>query len=479
MKKLALVVALGLAFATPAVAAPVPGTISFTGRLSTSGGPVTTTQSVTFHLYSAVTGGSSVWNETQTVTPSAAGLVYVELGAMTTFDQTDFDGSVRFLEITVGSETLSPRLPINSVPYAIRSTDSDNADTVGGMPASSFVTAVTASGGISATGTNTVALSLGACGANQVWKYVSSTWTCSDDVDTNTTYSAAANGLIGISGANAIGLVACATVGHVAKYTATNVWSCAPDANSVYTQGAGIVINGSNVVGIDPTVVPTLAAANAFTGANTFSNASNSFTGVGTGLTGLNAANIASGTLGIARGGTNLNSVGSAGSVVYSTGSAFAFTGQGTSGQVLTSAAAGQPTWTTVTTTGQVDGTQVTGFSSPLTIAATTNLQLASITVPGAPTGTVIFSAHAYLEKSGTTTGRYELSIRSGSCAGTIVGFMFWRPGTTTESFHGETLSFTGMGNAVSSTTFVLCGRKFDSGAPDASVNPRGLNASW
>jgi hypothetical protein len=300
MNKLAMVIAMSLATAAPALAAPVPGTISFTGRLSTSAGPVTATSNITFHLYTAVTGGSSVWNETQSVTPSSAGLVYVELGSMTTFDQTDFDGSTRYLEITVGTETLSPRLPINSVPYAIRATDSD---TVGGMPASSFVTSVTGSGAITHSGTNTVALTLTPCGgADQLYKWTGSAWSCvAIPVDTNTTYTATTNGLITVTGANTIGLSACGTIGHIAKYTASNTWQCAAETNNTYTAGAGIVINGSNVVGIDTATVPTLAANNTFTGANTFGNASNSFTGVGTNLTALNASNLASGTVPSAR----------------------------------------------------------------------------------------------------------------------------------------------------------------------------------
>lgn len=53
------------------------------------------------------------------------------------------------------------------------------------------------------------------------------------------------------------------------------------------------------------------------------------------------------GTLPIASGGTNTTTAPTAGAVAYGTGSAYAFSGVGTSGQVLTSNGTSAPTWTT------------------------------------------------------------------------------------------------------------------------------------
>lgn len=55
------------------------------------------------------------------------------------------------------------------------------------------------------------------------------------------------------------------------------------------------------------------------------------------------------GTLGIAGGGTNSTATPTAGGVGYGTGTAHAYTSAGTSGQYLTSAGSGAPTWTTAT----------------------------------------------------------------------------------------------------------------------------------
>jgi hypothetical protein len=55
------------------------------------------------------------------------------------------------------------------------------------------------------------------------------------------------------------------------------------------------------------------------------------------------------GQVAIAQGGTNGTATPTAGAVAYGTGTAYAFTSAGTSGQVLTSAGSGTPTWTTPT----------------------------------------------------------------------------------------------------------------------------------
>ncbi|CAB4154087.1 hypothetical protein UFOVP632_18 [uncultured Caudovirales phage] len=62
-----------------------------------------------------------------------------------------------------------------------------------------------------------------------------------------------------------------------------------------------------------------------------------------------------SGILPIANGGTNATVTPTAGAVAYGTGTAYGFTAAGTAGQVLTSAGAGVPTWTT-NASGDVSG---------------------------------------------------------------------------------------------------------------------------
>jgi len=103
-----------------------------------------------------------------------------------------------------------------------------------------------------------------------------------------------------------------------------------------------------------------------------------------------------SGTLPIANGGTNATATPTAGAVAYGSGTAYAFTAAGTSGQVLTSAGAGVPTWATpttgtVTSVGLSLPAQFTVTNSPVTssgtLTATWATQTANYVLAGPTTG--------------------------------------------------------------------------------------------
>ncbi len=166
MKTLALTALVGLGLSLSfADAAAVPGRMSFTGRLSTSNGPVTGSVNITFTIYDAASGGASRWSEDHPGVAANAGLVHASLGSLTTLDASVVDGGALFLEVTVSGETLSPRLPLHAVPYAIRAAVADDADrattadTLGTITPAQVVTAVTATGSVTATRSgNTVTL---------------------------------------------------------------------------------------------------------------------------------------------------------------------------------------------------------------------------------------------------------------------------------------------------------------------------------
>jgi hypothetical protein len=280
MKKISLLVGFFVLMATSAALA-APGRINFTGRLTTSSGPVTGSVNLTFKLFDTATGGTEVWTEAHSGIGADNGLVYVELGSSTTLDETVLSGNRMFLEVTVGTETLSPRVAINSVPYAVRTTVADTAATLGTIAPGDVVTAVTGTGGVTAAKTgNTVSLSVGAaaplaasagtislttCAANQVYKMVSGSWQCAADADT--TYSAVTNGGLAFAGTQ-IGLRSCA-VGQVLKAIGAGTWDCAVDidTNTTYTAGAGLTLSGTqfsvNTTAIQSRVTGTCTEGNA------------------------------------------------------------------------------------------------------------------------------------------------------------------------------------------------------------------------
>lgn len=108
--------------ASPA-AAPGPSatTVNYQGRLADSGGvPLDGSYGMSFALYDALTDGSIMWGpENHIAVPVSAGLFSVGLGSLTAggIPTSVWDGD-RYLEITVGGETLNPRELIRSVPVA-------------------------------------------------------------------------------------------------------------------------------------------------------------------------------------------------------------------------------------------------------------------------------------------------------------------------------------------------------------------------
>ena len=94
----------------------VPDRVSFSARLTDGGVPVTGSHALTFALWNDSSGGAPVWTETHGTAAFSNGLVLLELGSLTTLDDTVFDGRDLWLEITLDGAALSPRLPIASVP---------------------------------------------------------------------------------------------------------------------------------------------------------------------------------------------------------------------------------------------------------------------------------------------------------------------------------------------------------------------------
>jgi hypothetical protein len=100
---------LALTLASPLVAQP----FTYQGFLKQNGQPVNGTTSLTFRLYDAPTGGIQIGSPiTQTVNvQNGLFTVQLDFGAV-------WNGEDRYLEISVGSTTLAPRVKITPTPYA-------------------------------------------------------------------------------------------------------------------------------------------------------------------------------------------------------------------------------------------------------------------------------------------------------------------------------------------------------------------------
>ncbi len=117
----------------------------------------------------------------------------------------------------------------------------------------------------------------------------------------------------------------------------------------------------------------------------------------------INLTTKVTGILPIARGGTNIGTIGGPGAVIYSNGTQHASTGVGTSGQVLTSAGAGTPIWSTPTTgsvTSIATGTGLTG--GPITTSGTISL-VTPVTTANGGTGAATLTNHGVLIGQGVS----------------------------------------------------------------------------
>lgn len=130
------------AFSTPVHAAQTaPYKINFQGRLTNaSSTTLSGTYDMQFKLYTALTGGTLVWSETRTAANSNAvtvtnGLFSILIGEGTavagssaTLQAAITANTTLYMEVMVGTETLSPRSQFGSSAYAINSDMLDGYD---------------------------------------------------------------------------------------------------------------------------------------------------------------------------------------------------------------------------------------------------------------------------------------------------------------------------------------------------------------
>ncbi len=128
MRKTFLILALCFLFVLQAQAA-VPKLLTYQGILKNgSGSYLTGTYSMTFRVYSAATGGSVLWTETQSSVSTSSGKFIVQLGSVTALNL-DFNSDY-WLSMQVGADPeMSSRTRLTSSGYDIRSDYENNGFT--------------------------------------------------------------------------------------------------------------------------------------------------------------------------------------------------------------------------------------------------------------------------------------------------------------------------------------------------------------
>ncbi|MFH1807566.1 MAG: hypothetical protein ABIJ09_02385 [Pseudomonadota bacterium] len=122
---------LAAALISSGVRAAVPQHLYYTGYLTDGGAPASMSADLLFELFDQNSGGTALWSERHDSVSVQDGHFEVPLNSAGDLD-TFLDGSDHWLQVTVGSQVLLPRLPLGSVPYALHAGD---ADTLEGLSA--------------------------------------------------------------------------------------------------------------------------------------------------------------------------------------------------------------------------------------------------------------------------------------------------------------------------------------------------------
>ena len=188
-------------------------------------------------------------------------------------------------------------------------------------------------------------------------------------------------------------------IGNGTGYTLNTL---TPSSGITVTNALGTITIANS--GVLSNVAGTGISVSSATGDVTISNTGVlSFSGGATGLTPATATTGAvtlAGTLAIANGGTNGSATPTAYGVAYGTGTAYAFTAAGTTGQILTATTGGAPTWAAPATSGTVTSVSFTG--GLITVATPTSTP--ALTVTGTSGGVVYFSSASTWASSATLT---------------------------------------------------------------------------
>ncbi len=110
-----------LALLLSSASARVPGQLRHQGRLlNDQGEPATGTKSLEFGIYDAQTGGAILWESGEyEIEPGEGGFYAVTIGSVSNpIDAGVLEGGERWLQVTIDGTALTPRMPLETAPYA-------------------------------------------------------------------------------------------------------------------------------------------------------------------------------------------------------------------------------------------------------------------------------------------------------------------------------------------------------------------------
>ncbi len=292
--------------------ATVPDLVNYQGLLlDPNGSLVNTTTSVALGIWtdpnSTDSGTFRIYEETHPSVQVVDGVFDVLIGSGATggtFDESLFTNSDRWLEVTVGAETLSPRQRMTSVVYALQcqeamtamsATTASDADTLDGQDSGDFASSAHTHSWSSLSGVpagfaddvDNDTLGELSCSSGQLAKWSGAAWACSVDIDTdtNTTYSAGPGlELVGTSfrvGPGAItgtqiatGTITNSDVSASAAISATKIAGAAAVLNSFSQQAFDsdlLFLDGANnEIGINHSIPSSALDVNGTTRSNAY-----------------------------------------------------------------------------------------------------------------------------------------------------------------------------------------------------------------
>jgi hypothetical protein len=398
-----------LNFAYTTAGSPVYGNrfLSFQGRLTdTSGNPINTSTSIVFELYNDPSVGTTLYTSatgnSQTIVPDENGIFSVTIGKShgTTIPDSVFtQNSSVYLQITAGSETMSPRQPIATVGYAV------NSESLQGLPPSASglkntVLVVDSTGNLNLGETSpTIKSTSGTLGIEGQAVLVKA----SDGSGGNITINPDASGVIqflteGTAPNNGTGFInatnANLATGNLFNATINNLNRGYNFINfSNYSVGTTVVSRFSVDAYGNTNIGGTLSPANISIG-NTLLTATAANLNLLTGLTPSN------------------------GSIIYSNATNLVTSAVGTSGQVLASNGAAAPSWVTIPgaiTYTATNGLNLNGSAFGLggTLTQNTNIGVSSFDLTFTNSGTLLNLNHSGNVGIGTTNPIAKMEINT------------------------------------------------------------------